>query len=46
MNLANQALFIDVACLLWAFSFEKIRDEQGRADVPSQTEMIDNGVVM
>ncbi|KAK7446344.1 hypothetical protein VKT23_014550 [Stygiomarasmius scandens] len=48
MNLANQALFIDVACLLWAFSFgiEKIRDEQGRTNVPSQTDMIDNGVVM
>ncbi|KAK7446349.1 hypothetical protein VKT23_014555 [Stygiomarasmius scandens] len=46
MNLANQALFIDIACSLWAFDFEKTRDEKGQVIVPSRTKMVDNGVVI
>jgi len=46
MNLANQALFIDIACLLWAFNIEKAYDENGQVIIPSRTEMIDSGIVV
>ncbi len=46
MNLANQAIFIDVACLLWAFSFEMALDDSGKPIVPSRTDCIDEGLVV
>jgi len=46
MHLANQALFIDIACLLWAFDIEKTRDESGEVVELSQTETIVSGLVV
>ena len=46
MNLANQALFIDIASMLWAASIEKALDADGRPIVPSRTECLDEGLVV
>ncbi len=45
MNLANQALFIDIACLLWAFNFEIASDDFGQPIVPSRTDCVNEGLV-
>ncbi|KAI0757948.1 cytochrome P450 [Fomes fomentarius] len=44
-NFANQSLFIDIACLLWAFSFRKAKDEHGNDITPDSHDMIDGGLV-
>ena len=46
MHIANQALFIDVASLLWAVSIEKAVGPDGKAIVPSRTECVDEGLVV
>ena len=46
MHIANQALFIDVASLLWAVSIEKAAGEDGKPIVPSRTECVDEGLVV
>ncbi|KAK7446324.1 hypothetical protein VKT23_014530 [Stygiomarasmius scandens] len=44
MNFANQDLFIKIACLLWAFNIEKVKNENGELEIPSRTEIIDEGI--
>ena len=44
--IANQALFIDVASLLWAVSIEKAVGPDGKPIVPSRTECVDEGLVV
>jgi hypothetical protein len=46
MHIANQALFIDVASLLWAVSIEKAVGADGKPIVPSRTECVDEGLVV
>ncbi|TFK64022.1 cytochrome P450 [Pluteus cervinus] len=46
MNIANQALFIDVASLLSAASIEPAFDSEGKIIVPSRSECIDEGLVV
>jgi hypothetical protein len=46
MHIANQALFIDIASLLWAVSIEKAVGEDGKPIVPSRTECVDEGLVV
>lgn len=46
MNLANQALFIDIACTLWALHIEQLTDDHGNWIVPSKDDCIDQGIVM
>jgi hypothetical protein len=46
LNIANQALFIDIASLLWAASIEPAYDEAGAEIVPSRTECVDEGLVV
>lgn len=45
-DVANQALFIDIATLLWAFDIEKAIDKDGKIIVPSRTDFVDEGVVV
>jgi hypothetical protein len=44
MHIANQALFIDVASLLWAVSIEKAVGPDGKPIVPSRMECVDEGL--
>ncbi|KAJ3558643.1 hypothetical protein NM688_g800 [Phlebia brevispora] len=43
-ELVNQALFIQCATLLWAFSIEPVADEDGQPIMPSSTECVDKGL--
>ncbi|KAJ3804563.1 cytochrome P450, partial [Lentinula aff. lateritia] len=43
---ATQSLFINFACLLWAFNIEKGYDDSGNESLPSLTDVIDAGVVV
>ncbi|RPD81420.1 cytochrome P450 [Lentinus tigrinus ALCF2SS1-7] len=45
-NFANQSLFIDLACLLWAFNFRKAKDERGQEITPDPDDMRDGGLVV
>lgn len=45
-EVANQALFIDIATLLWAFDIGKAVDEDGQIIVPSRTDVVDNGLTV
>lgn len=46
MHVANQALFIDIASILWAASIEPAYDAQGKEIIPSRTDCIDEGIVV
>lgn len=46
LNIANQALFIDVASTLWAASIEPALDDFGNEIVPSRNESVDEGLVV
>lgn len=46
MNIANQALFIGIASILWTVSIEPAYDAQGKEIVPSRTDCIDEGIVV
>jgi len=46
MNVANQALFIDIASVLWALNIDKLYDSSGGFIVPSRTDCIDEGLVV
>ena len=46
MHIANQALFIDIASILWAVNIEKAVDENGSVIVPSRTDCVDEGLVV
>ncbi|KAF9463391.1 cytochrome P450 [Collybia nuda] len=45
LNLANQSLFINFACMLWALNIEQAIDNEGKRIVPSRTACIDRGIV-
>lgn len=46
-EVANQALFINIATILWAFDIEKaLANAEGRPIVPSRTDFIDEGLVV
>lgn len=46
MNVANQALFINMASVLWAVNIEKALDASGQVIIPSRTDCIDEGLVV
>nr|F1SY62.1 RecName: Full=Cytochrome P450 monooxygenase 58 [Postia placenta Mad-698-R]BAK09406.1 cytochrome P450 [Postia placenta] len=45
MHVANQALFIDIAALLWAFNIEAPTGPDGNPILPSRTDFVDEGLV-
>ncbi|PSS37906.1 hypothetical protein PHLCEN_2v248 [Hermanssonia centrifuga] len=45
-DFANQAFFINIATLLWAFDFEKALDNDGQPIIPSRTDCIDEGIMV
>lgn len=45
MNIANQALFINIASVLWAVNIEKAYDANGEIIIPSRTDCVDEGLV-
>lgn len=46
MHVANQALFIDIAALLWAFNIEAPTGPDGNPILPSRTDFVDEGLVL
>ena len=44
-DLANQALFMDIATILWAFNIEKAQNSQGDLVTPSSDGILDEGVL-
>jgi hypothetical protein len=46
LHITNQALFIDIASLLWAASIEPAHDETGTEIIPSRTKCLDEGIVV
>ncbi|KAJ3557244.1 hypothetical protein NM688_g1574 [Phlebia brevispora] len=44
-DVANQALFMDFATLLWAFNIMKAKDENGEPITPSLSDCVDEGLV-
>ena len=46
-NFANQSLFIDIACLLWAFNIQKAKDPKtGEVITPDPDDFRDGGLVL
>ena len=45
-DLAIQSLFINIACILWAFNIDKALDNEGRPIVPSRSDCIDEGLAV
>ncbi|KAF9463392.1 cytochrome P450 [Collybia nuda] len=45
LNLANQSIFIDIACMLWALDIDKATDDRGNLIVPSSVDFIEGIVV-
>lgn len=46
MHFADQALFIAIATMLWAFNIEPPLDDQGHAVMPSKDDLVDSGLVV
>jgi hypothetical protein len=46
LHIANQALFINIASLLWATSIEPAYDKAGVEIIPSAQGCLDEGVVV
>jgi hypothetical protein len=46
MHVANNALFIDMASILWAANIEPERGTDGKPILPSRTDCIDEGIVV
>ena len=45
-HLANEALFVDIATVLWATNFERVLDQDGK-EVPIDTEtFVDTGIIL
>ena len=38
-------LFIELACVLWAFDISPFYDEKGEPVIPSETDCLDDGLV-
>ena len=45
-DLANQALFMDIATILWAFDIKKATDATGQPIAPPDGYILDGGVFM
>ena len=45
-DVALQTIFMNIACILWAFNIEKALDQTGEPIVPSRTDCIDEGLVV
>ena len=46
-NFANQSLFIDIACLLWAFNIRKAKDPKTGVEItPDPDDFRDGGLVL
>ncbi|KAI0088576.1 cytochrome P450 [Irpex rosettiformis] len=46
MHFADQALFIAIATMLWAFDIQPPVDERGAVIMPSKDELVDSGLVV
>jgi len=46
MNVANNALFITMASMLWATNIEPARGTDGKLILPSRTDLVDEGIVV
>ena len=44
--MANDALFIDIATLLWAANISAVKDEEGKPIVPDTLEAVTGGLAM
>ncbi|KAF7791631.1 hypothetical protein EIP86_002650 [Pleurotus ostreatoroseus] len=44
-NVAMRNLFIEIACVLWAFDISPFYDEKGEPVIPSETDCLDDGLV-
>ncbi|KAK7694473.1 hypothetical protein QCA50_001659 [Cerrena zonata] len=45
-HVANNSIFIDIACLLWAATIEPIKDAQGKPMMPDTEGFINDGLVL
>lgn len=45
-HVANNSLFIDIACLLWAASIAPVKDEHGKPIIPVESKSINDGLVV
>ncbi|KAJ3847214.1 cytochrome P450 [Lentinula lateritia] len=45
-HVANNSLFIDIACLLWAVSIGPVHDSRGKAIMPVESQSINDGLVV
>ncbi|KAJ7503688.1 cytochrome P450 [Mycena galericulata] len=45
-HVANNSLFIDIACLLWAVNIRPAKDAQGKPIIPIESESINDGLVV
>ena len=45
-HFADQALFIGIVSLLWAFDIKPCVDEQGKPTLPPLDDMIDSGLAV
>lgn len=46
MNLANNALFINMASVLWAVTINRPIGKDGKEIIPDRTKFIDDGLVV
>ncbi|ESK85742.1 cytochrome p450, partial [Moniliophthora roreri MCA 2997] len=45
-HVANNSLFIDIACLLWAANIRPVKDAQGKPVMPIESVSINDGLVV
>ena len=45
-HVANNSVFIDIACLLWATTIAPIKDSEGRPAMPDTEAFINDGLVL
>jgi len=44
--MANQALFINIATILWAANISAVKDEAGKTIIPNTFEAVNSGLAM
>lgn len=42
-HVANNSLFIDMACLLWAANIDAVKDSLGQPVIPDEDKVINDG---
>jgi len=45
-HIANAALFIEIACVLWASNISAVQDEAGNPIIPDTLETVNDGFVV